>query len=316
MRQVEFAGNDAFSTTKLKGAIKTGASNVLSFLTDNDTYNTDQIESDLDLIRRFYLNHGYADVRVRSSASYQADTKGVVVTFVVQEGPQYRFGRVDVDSNLKSVDPAPLRAALRTHPGDVYSADAVEKTVEDATLGLAKNGAPFAAVSGAQRPRRRNPSVINMTYTVEAGKHVYVERIDIHGNSKTRDDVIRREFELVEGDAYNRALIDRAERRLKQLGYFKTVKISTTPGSAPDRVVVNVTVEEQKTGNFSIMGGYSAATGPTIRGRRQRTKFSGHRRHREGVGDLWRIHQRLHRRADRPLRARPARFARRRIVRQ
>ncbi|HUZ32685.1 MAG TPA: outer membrane protein assembly factor BamA [Xanthobacteraceae bacterium] len=263
VQHVEFAGNEAFSATRLKGAIKTGESNALSFLTGNDAYNADQIEHDLDLIRRFYLDHGYADVGVRSSASYQADTKDVVVTFTVQEGPQYRFGRVDADSNMKPVDPAPLRAALRTHPGDVYSAGAVEKTVEDATLALAKDGEPFAAVS-VRRDRVPQSHIINVTYTVEAAKHVYVERIDIHGNSKTADGVIRREFELVEGDAYNRALMDRAERRLKQLGYFKTVKISTAPGSAPDRVVVNVAVEEQKTGNFSIMGGYSAATGPTV----------------------------------------------------
>ena len=263
VRQVQFVGNEAFSATKLKGAIKTGESNALSFLTNNDTYNADEIEGDLDLIRHFYLNHGYADVHVQSSASYQADTKGVVVTFVIQEGPQYHFGRVDINSNLKSVDPAPLRTSLRTQPGDIYSADAVAKTVENATLGLAKNGAPFATVL-VRSDRNAKSHLINITYTVEGGKHVYVERIDIRGNSRTRDDVIRREFELVEGDAYNRAMIDRAERRLKQLGYFKTVKISTTPGSAPDRVVVNVAVEEQKTGNFSIMGGYSAATGPTI----------------------------------------------------
>jgi outer membrane protein insertion porin family len=263
VRQVQFAGNKAFSATRLKGAIKTGESNALSFLTNNDTYNADEIDGDVDHIRRFYLDHGYADVQVRSSASYQAATKDVVVTFAIEEGPQYRFGRVDIDSNVKSVDPAPLRAALRTHPGDVYSTSAVEKTVEDATLALAKDGQPFAAVS-VRRDRAPQSRLIDVTYTVEPAKHVYVERIDIRGNSKTADGVIRREFQLVEGDAYNRALIERSERRLKQLGYFKTVKISAAPGSAPDRVVVTVAVEEQKTGNFSVMGGYSAATGPTV----------------------------------------------------
>ena len=170
---------------------------------------------------------------------------------------------MDIDSNLKSVDPAPLHTYLRTRPGEIYSARVVEKTVEDAGIGLAKNGAPFASVL-VRSDRVPQSRVINLTYTVEAGKHFYVERIDIHGNSKTRDEVIRREFEFVEGDAYNHALIDRGERRLKQLGYFQTVKISTTPGSAPDRVVVDVAVEEQKTGNVSIIGGYSATTGPTI----------------------------------------------------
>ena len=121
---------------------------------------------------------------------------------------------------------------MRTRPGEIYSAGVVEKTVEDAGIGLAKNGAPFASVL-VRSDRVPQSRVINLTYTVEAGKHFYVERIDIHGNSKTRDDVIRREFDFVEGDAYNRALIDRGERRLKQLGYFKTVKIATHAGIRP-----------------------------------------------------------------------------------
>jgi outer membrane protein insertion porin family len=263
VRQVEFIGNNAYSSTKLAGVIKTGVSNVLSFLTDNDVYDADRLDGDTDLIRRFYRAHGYADVRVRPAASYQADKKGVVLTFAIDEGPQYRLGRVEIASNLKSVDAAPLRSYLRTEPGAIYNADAVEKTVGDITTGLAKSGAPFATVS-ARTDRLPQSRLIDLVYTIDNGKRLYLERIDIHGNIKTRDDVIRREFELVEGDAYNRALIDRGERRLKQLGCFKTVKIDTRPGSAPDRVVIDVAVEEQKTGNFSIMGGYSTATGPTI----------------------------------------------------
>lgn len=263
VRQVQFTGNNAYSSTKLGGVIKTGVSNVLSFITDNDVYDADRIASDTDLIRRFYRAHGYADVRVRPAASYQADKKGVVVTFTIDEGQQYRLGRVEIASNLKSVDAAPLQHYLRTEPGAVYNADAVEKTVEDITTGLAKSGTPFATVA-VHSNRRSQSRLIDLVYTVDNGKRVYVERIDIYGNVKTRDDVIRREFEFVEGDAYNRALIDRGEKRLKQLGYFKTVTVGTHPGSAPDRVVVDVAVEEQKTGNFSIMGGYSAATGPTV----------------------------------------------------
>jgi len=260
VRQIQFTGNSAYVSNKLKGVIKTGEANFLSFLLGNDIYDADRIEADLDLIRRFYRAHGYADVRVRSVASYQADKKGVVVTYAIEEGQQYRLGRVDIASSLKSVDAAGLRSYLRTQAGEVYDADAIDNTAEDIAIGLAKSGEPFATVL-ARNERLPERHLINIVYAVEAGKHVYVERIDIHGNTKTRDDVIRREFDVVEGDAYNRALIDRAERRLKQLGYFKTVKIASQPGSAPDRVVVDVTVEEQKTGDFTISGGYSTADG-------------------------------------------------------
>ncbi len=263
VRQIEFAGNNAYPATKLKSLIKTGASNVLSFLTDNDTYDADRIENDRELIRAFYLAHGYADIRVRSAASYRPDNGGVAVTFTIDEGRQYRLGRVDIRSNLKAIDAAALRTYLRTNAGDVYDVDAVQKSVEDLTLGLARNGAPFAAVT-ARTDRQPKSTSIDLVYTIDEGKHLYVERIEISGNSKTRDDVIRREFDLGEGDAYNRALVDRGERRLKELGYFKSIKISTHAGSAPDRVVVSVAVEEQQTGNFSVMGGYSASTGPTL----------------------------------------------------
>jgi outer membrane protein insertion porin family len=245
--------------TSSKGVIKTGETNFLSFLLDNDNYDADRIENDCELVRRFYLAHGYADVRVRPAASYDAARK-VVVTFAIDEGAQYRLGRVDIISNVKSVDADRLRAHLRMQPGETYDADAVNKTAEDIAMALAKSGAPFAnALPHSERvPEQR---LINLVYTVEEGKRLYVERIEIHGNSKTRDDVIRREFEFAEGDAYNRALIDRGKRRLEQLGYFKTVKIGTQPGSAPDRVVVDVTLDEQKTGEFFVSGGYSAAVG-------------------------------------------------------
>ncbi len=153
-----------------------------------------------------------------------------------------------------------MRQYLRMREGDVYNADAVDKTVEDATMGLARNGEPFAAV--LTRPERLpERHLVNLVYAIAEGKRVYIERIEIHGDTKTRDDVIRREFDVVEGDPYNKALIDRAERRLKALGFFKTVKIATQPGSAPDRLIVSVTVEEQSTGTFSISGGYSTSAG-------------------------------------------------------
>ena len=144
VRQVRFAGNNAYATNKLMGVVKSRETNFLSFLLNNDAYDADRIEGDVDLLRRFYRAHGYADVRVHSAASYDADKKGVLVTFTIDEGPQYRFGQVDIVSNVKSVDAASLRSYLRTQSGEVYDAGAVDKTVEDIGMGLARNGAPFA----------------------------------------------------------------------------------------------------------------------------------------------------------------------------
>ena len=264
VRQVQFAGNNAFAANKLKGIIKSRETNALSFLLNNDVYDADRVAGDVDLLRHFYRAHGYADIRVRSAASYEADNKGVTVTFIIEEGPQYRFGNVDVVSNVASVDAARSRSDLHTRSGEIYDANAVDKSVEDLAMGLAKSGAPFAtALPGSERLPDADgaQATINLVYTIVDAQRVYVERIDIHGNAKTGDDVIRREFDVVEGDAFNRALIERGERHLKQLGYFKTVKITTQPGSAPDRVVVDVAVEGDKTGFFSVMGGFGGTGG-------------------------------------------------------
>jgi outer membrane protein insertion porin family len=267
VRQIQFVGNNAFAQNKLDGIIRTGKTNFLSFLLDNDIYDADRVENDRDLLRHFYLVHGYADVRVRESASYEAGKKGVVLTYTIDEGPQYRLGSVDIESGLKGLDAAALRSSLHTPAGAIYDTDAVDKTVDDLVMKLAKSGQPFATVV-ARKVRVPPPAtqkggagVINVVYAVEEGRRLYVERIDIHGNLKTRDDVIRREFDIAEGDAYNRALVARGERHLKQLGYFKTVKISTQKGSAPDRIVLDVAVQEQGTGDFSIAGGYSTSEG-------------------------------------------------------
>jgi len=259
VRQIEFVGNAAFSATRLKAVVKTGTTNLFSFLLDNDVYDADRIDNDRDLVRRFYLAHGYADVKVSETAHYDAARKGVVLTFKVDEGPQYRLGKVRIRSALNTVDTTALQGSVRTRSGDVYDADSIEKTVEDLTMALARSGQPFASVAaGSEREPGR---AIDLVYTITQGQRLYVERIDINGNTKTHDDVIRRELDFGEGDAYNRALVDRGERRLKALGYFKSVKITTQPGSTSDRVVVEVNVEERQTGNFFISGGYSTSDG-------------------------------------------------------
>ena len=283
VRKIVFAGNDAIAANKLSGVIKTGKTNFLSFLLNNDIYDADKIENDCELLRRFYLAHGYADARVRSNASYDEGLHGVVLTFTLDEGPPYRFGNVEIESHMKAVDAASLRQHLRMHPGDTYDADAVTKTVDGLSMDLAKSGQPFASVfARIERVPPPNASAvaekgalilpaaldggsevgtINLVYTVDEGKRVYVERIEINCNTKTHDDVIRRQLDVGEGDAYNRALVDRAARRLKALGYFKTVTITTQPGSAPDRIVLSVALQEQDTGNFAISGGYSTTAG-------------------------------------------------------
>jgi outer membrane protein insertion porin family len=259
--KIVFVGNKAFSEWKLKDEITTTETNWLSFLKSTDVYDVDRINADQELLRRFYLKNGYADFRIVSvSADLERTNGGFVLTFVVDEGQQYRFGKIDVLSNIRDVDAARIRGALRTQEGQIYNADLVERSVENATVEVSKSGYAFAQV----RPRGdRNfeARTISITFTVEEGPRVYIERIEISGNTRTRDWVIRREFDLGEGDAYNRVLVDRAERRLRNLGYFKTVKINNEPGSAPDRVILQVIVEDQPTGEFSVSGGYSTTDG-------------------------------------------------------
>jgi outer membrane protein insertion porin family len=256
--KIVFIGNHAYSDFRLKDVIKTTETNWLSFLKSTDVYDPDRLEADRDLLRRFYLKSGFADVRIVSAtAEYEPERKGFTITFTIEEGDQYHFGTVDIQSSVALVSPDTVRSQLRTSPGGVYNADALEKSVEQMTIEIAKHGYPFAVV----RPRADRDfqrKLVNLLYTIEEGPHVYIERINVRGNTRTRDYVIRREFDIGEGDAYNRALIDRAERRLKNLGYFKNVKITNEPGSAPDRIVVNVDVEEQSTGQFS----FSAAIRP------------------------------------------------------
>ncbi|MBX6425857.1 MAG: outer membrane protein assembly factor BamA [Variibacter sp.] len=261
VKSIQFVGNRAFSASRLRDVIKTSESGLLSIFRSTDVYDPDRIEADRDLLRRFYLRHGYADVRIVSAvAQFDPSRNGFIVTFTIEEGEPYRFGVVDVQSNVREVDPAALRSLLKMRSGATYDAEAVEKTVESMSIELAKRGYAFAQV----RPRGdRNfeARTVDVVFVVDQGPRTYIERIVVRGNTRTRDYVIRREFDIGEGDAYNQALIDRAERRLKNLAYFRSVRITSEPGSAPDRVIVNVDVEEQSTGEFSVAGGYSTADG-------------------------------------------------------
>ncbi|MFB9267935.1 outer membrane protein assembly factor BamA [Bradyrhizobium erythrophlei] len=261
VRSIEFVGNQAYSGYRLRDVIKTRESNLLSFLGGNDVYDPDRVEADRDLLRRFYLKNGYADVQVVAALTeYDPEKKGFLVTFKIEEGQQYRVASVNYQSSIGTLDPNSLSSFSRVRVGSLYNAEALEKSVEEMQIEASRRGYAFAIV----RPRGdRNfeNHTVSITFAVDEGPRTYIERINIRGNSRTRDYVIRREFDISEGDAYNRALVDRAERRLKNLDFFKTVKIVTEPGSSSDRVILIVDLEEKSTGDFSISGGYSTTDG-------------------------------------------------------
>jgi outer membrane protein insertion porin family len=261
VKSIQFIGNHAFSDYRLKDVIKTHETNLLSFLSSADVYDPDRVEADRDLIRRFYLKHGYADVQVVAALTeYDPAKKGFLVTFKIEEGQQYRVGSVNFQSTIPTLDGNSLRSYSRVDVGSVYNAEALEKSVEEMQVEASRRGYAFAVV----RPRGERDyqhHTVAITFAIDEGPRTYIERIDIRGNTRTRDYVIRREFDLGEGDAYNRALIDRAERRLKNLDFFKSVKITTEPGSSSDRVIVVVNLEEKSTGTFSVSGGYSTTDG-------------------------------------------------------
>src|SRR5882757_2014934 len=261
VKTIEFIGNKFYSSYRLKDIIKTRESNLLSFLGGADVYDPDRVEADRDLIRRFYLKNGYADVQVIAALTeYDPDKKGFLVTFKIEEGQQYRVASVDFQTSIATLDTASMRSFSRVTVGSVYNAEALEKSVEEMQIETSRRGYAFAVV----RPRGdRNfeAHTVSIVFAVDEGPRTYIERIDIRGNTRTRDYVIRREFDLSEGDAYNRALVDRAERRLKNLDFFKSVKILTEPGSSTDRVILVVDLEEKSTGDFSVSGGYSTTDG-------------------------------------------------------
>ncbi len=261
VKSIEFIGNNAYSGYRLRDIIKTHESNLLSFLSSGDVYDPDRVEADRDLIRRFYLKNGFADVQVVAALTeYDPEKKGFNVTFKIEEGQQYRVGSIDFRTSIPNFDPSTLRSFSRVNVGSLYNVESVEKSVEDMQIEASRRGYAFAVV----RPggdRNFDAHTVSVVFNVDEGPRTYIERINIRGNTRTRDYVIRREFDLSEGDAYNRALVDRAERRLKNLDYFKSVKITTEPGSSSDRVVLIVDLEEKSTGDFSISGGYSTTDG-------------------------------------------------------
>jgi outer membrane protein insertion porin family len=262
IRAINFIGNKQFSDGTLRDVIQTDESAFYRFLTSNDTYDPDRLSFDRELLRRFYLSEGYADFRgVSAIAELTEDREDFVITFTVEEGPEYRFGKIAVTSRLRNIEPAELESLVVGDEGDQYNADEVEQTVQSLTSNLGGRG--FAFVDVRPRVNRdREQRTLDVTYEISEGPRVFVERIDISGNIRTLDEVIRREFTIAEGDAFNTARIRATRQRLNNLNFFSRVDITNDPGSAPDRTVINVAVEEQSTGELSLGAGFSSTSGP------------------------------------------------------
>ncbi len=262
VNKIAFVGNQRFSEGRLRDVINTKESRWYRFLSSADTYDPDRVSFDRELLRKFYLGQGYADFRVVSGvAELTPDRESFFVTFTVDEGERYRFGAVDLVSRLRDLKPETLKGVLSTVAGDWYDADKVDESIQRLTDQLGSLGYAFVDV----RPRiarDRDQRTIAVTYEIQEGPRVYVDRINIVGNVRTLDRVIRREVKLAEGDAFNTAKLRRSRQRIRNLGFFEKVDVTNVPGDTPDRTVVNVEVQERSTGEVSFGVGFSTSDGP------------------------------------------------------
>ena len=261
VKGINFIGNRAFNDSQLRDIITTTQQGLFDFLKGTAFYDPDRLSLDRELLRQYYLKNGYADIRVVSAnAELDRDGSGFYITYVIDEGEIFRFGGVDIQSSLPAVNVAKLRVDALTEPGAIYNAQAIDKSVERMTLNVSEQGFAFARVR-PKADREPGSRTIGIVYVVDEGPRIYIERINIIGNQRTLDYVIRREFRLAEGDAYNPLMVDAAKKRLTNLGFFKTVEIKRRPGSAPDRVVLDVELLEQSTGELSFGAGFSTSEG-------------------------------------------------------
>jgi outer membrane protein insertion porin family len=262
VRKIAFVGNQHFSEARLRDVLNTKESRWYRFLSTADTYDPDRISFDRELLRKFYLAQGYADFRVVSAvAELTPDRESFFVTFTVDEGERYRFGKVDIQSTLRDLKPEQVRGSVLTEEGAWYDADQVDQSVQRMTDRIGALGFAFVDI----RPRisrDRERKSIAVAYEVQEGPRVYVDRININGNTRTLDKVVRREMRLAEGDAFNSAKMRRSRQRLRYLGFFDKADVTNVPGESPDRTVVNVDVQERSTGEISFGFGFSSSDGP------------------------------------------------------
>jgi outer membrane protein insertion porin family len=258
--RISFIGNKVFDDSTLKAQIATEETEWWKFLSSNDNYDPDRLTFDREQLRRFYIKRGYADFKVVSAvAELSPDRQNFYITFTVDEGPIYHFSKVEIQSNIKELAPATLRPLVPIEDGSIYDAEKIDKAIDALTNAAGTKGYAFAEIHPRVK-RNRDTHTIDVIFNIEQGPRVYVEKINIAGNTRTLDKVIRREFRLVEGDAFNRVLVDRSRTRIRGLGFFKTVDIKQSPGSQPDRTVLDVNVQEQATGSLSLGAGYSSTS--------------------------------------------------------
>jgi outer membrane protein insertion porin family len=262
--KIVFNGNKEFSESRLSEVINSREARWWRFLSTSDQYDPERLAYDRELLRRFYLKNGYADVQIAaSSAELSPDRKGFFLSFTVNEGPRYKVGKITINSQLRNLTDKDLQPSLQLAPGDWYDGDAVGRTSDMMEEAVHNRGYAFVDV----RPRvTRDPEkrTVDLIFEVGEGPRVYVERIDITGNTRTEDKVIRREFRLAEGDPYSAEAVRRSKSRLTDLGYFQNIDIATQPGSAADKALLETTITEKATGELSFGGGYSTDAGALI----------------------------------------------------
>ena len=261
IRSIRFIGNRQFSDGRLRGIIRTEETAWWRFFSTDDNFDPDRLTFDRELLRRFYLTDGFADFRVVSAvAELTPDRKDFFITFTLEEGPRYRFGKIGLEVRLRDLKVEDIADALELEEDDWYDVEKVNDTINALTNRVGELGHAFVDV----RPRiNRNKEkfTIDVVFEVSEGPRVFVERIDITGNVRTQDKVIRREFRLVEGDAFNTAKLRRSRQRIQNLGFFETATVEQLPGSTPDKTVIKVNVEEQSTGQISFGAGFSTTNG-------------------------------------------------------
>lgn len=261
VESIRFVGNEHFSDSRLRSVVRTREAAWWRFLTTDDTFDPDRLALDQELLRRFYLSNGYADFRVVSAlAELTPDRQDFFITFTVEEGERYRFGEVTVVTTLPDLDPDDLRREIRFSEGDWYDAEALDRTIDRLADTVGDRGFAFVDVRPGVN-RNREELTIDVLFEVDEGPRVFVERIDISGNVRTLDRVIRREFRLVEGDPFNASRLRRSQQRVRDLDFFQSVEIDQLPGSAPDKAVINVEVEEKSTGSITLGAGFSTTSG-------------------------------------------------------
>ncbi len=262
--KIIFVGNHEFSEDRLSEVVNSRESRWWRFLSTSDEYDPQRLNFDKELLRRFYLKNGYIDFKVVDAKSELApDRSGFFLTFTISEGDRYRVGKITINSHLRHLQGDELRPELQIDEGDWYDGDAVGRSVDAMELNVHNRGYAFVEVK-PNIVRHAGEHVVDLVFEVGEGPRVYVERIDINGNTRTKDKVIRREFRLAEGDAFNAEAVRRTRQRLQDLNYFNNVGIQTSPGSAPDKAILTANVEEKATGELTLGGGYSTDAGALL----------------------------------------------------